>query len=123
MAMAGAIVAESTLSLLGIGIVPPYPSWGSMIAGTYGYLRTPYWFLLAEPCIIVGALLFAFTFLGDGLSDAINPQTRSCSRTRRSASSGYCLAKPPVTIVFRFSDLSVKNTDRSSSALPVPASR
>lgn len=76
MSMAGAIAAESTISFLGIGIVPPYPSWGSMIASTYGYLRTPYWWLLAEPLILVATLLYAFAYLGDGLADALNPQTR-----------------------------------------------
>lgn len=76
MAMAGAIGGEATLSFLGIGIVPPYPSWGSMINSTYGYLRTPYWFLLVSPSFAVASLLFAFTYLGDGLSDAVNPQTR-----------------------------------------------
>lgn len=76
MSMAGAIAAESTISFLGIGIVPPYPSWGSMIASTYGYLRTPYWWLLAEPLILVTTLLYAFAYLGDGLADALNPQTR-----------------------------------------------
>jgi peptide/nickel transport system permease protein len=76
MSMAGAIAAESTISFLGIGIVPPYPSWGSMIASTYGYLRTPYWWLLAEPLVLVTSLLYAFAYLGDGLADALNPQTR-----------------------------------------------
>jgi ABC-type dipeptide/oligopeptide/nickel transport system permease subunit len=75
-AMAGAIAAEATLSFLGIGIVPPYPSWGSMIADSYGKLRTPYWFLLMGPMMIVVLLLYCFTYLGDGLSDALNPQTR-----------------------------------------------
>jgi len=74
--MAGSIGAEATLSFLGIGIVPPYPSWGSMINATYPYLRTPYWFLLVSPCFAVASLLFAFTYLGDGLSDAVNPQTQ-----------------------------------------------
>lgn len=75
-AMAGAIGSESLLSFLGIGIVPPYPSWGSMIAATYGYLRTEYWVLLLAPSFMVASLLYAFTYLGDGLSDILNPQTR-----------------------------------------------
>lgn len=75
-AMAGAIAAESTISFLGIGIVPPYPSWGSMIADNYGKLRTPSWWLLFEPLLVVVILLYSFIHLGDGLSDALNPQTR-----------------------------------------------
>jgi peptide/nickel transport system permease protein len=74
MSMGGAIAAESTLSFLGIGIVPPYPSWGSMIADSYGKLRTPYWWLLAEPLVLVTTILYAFAYLGDGLADALNPQ-------------------------------------------------
>lgn len=76
MTMASAIAGESLLSFLGIGIVPPYPSWGSMIAATYSYLRTPFWYLLVAPIVMVATMLFAFTYLGDGLSDAVNPQTR-----------------------------------------------
>ncbi|MFN8533107.1 MAG: ABC transporter permease [Dehalococcoidia bacterium] len=57
-AMAGAIAAESTISFLGIGIVPPYPSWGSMIADNYGKLRTPSWWLLFEPLLVVVILLY-----------------------------------------------------------------
>ena len=70
------VLAIASISFLGIGIVPPYPSWGSMIADTYGKLRTPHWFLLAEPLLIVTMLLYAFAYLGDGLADALNPQTR-----------------------------------------------
>lgn len=75
-AMAGAVGAEAVLSFLGIGIVPPYPSWGSMVAATYGYLRTEYWVLLLAPSFMVASLLYAFTYLGDGLGDILNPQTR-----------------------------------------------
>lgn len=74
MSMGGAILAEATLSFLGIGIRPPTASWGSMIYDNYTFWRSPAApVLLWLPGLIVGSLIFAFNFLGDGLNDALNP--------------------------------------------------
>ncbi|MFQ5595345.1 MAG: ABC transporter permease [Anaerolineae bacterium] len=74
MGLGGAILAESTLSFLGIGINPPTPSWGAMIYQNFNYWRLPaapvlLWF----PGLIVASLVFAFNFIGDGLHEALNP--------------------------------------------------
>jgi len=72
MGIGGIILSESTLSLLGIGLQPPNPSWGAMIYGNYIYWRTrPH--LVIVPGLVLAAVVFAFNFLGDGLNEALNP--------------------------------------------------
>ena len=69
-----AIVFEATLSFLGLGIVPPTPSWGNMLADAAKgsmYLVAP-WMVLV-PGLALLALTLAFNLLGDGLSDATDP--------------------------------------------------
>jgi len=73
--MGGTILSESTLSFLGIGIQPPFPSWGAMIYENYGFWRThPH--LVLVPGAVLALVVFAFNFLGDGLNDALNPRAR-----------------------------------------------
>ena len=70
-----AIFAEAALSYIGIGIKPPTPSWGTMIANGYeNIFAAPY--LVLIPAVAVGVLMLAFTFLGDGLRDALDPRLR-----------------------------------------------
>ena len=72
MSVGGIILSESTLSLLGIGLQPPNPSWGAMIYSNYRYWRTrPH--LVIVPGLVLAAVVFAFNFLGDGLNEALNP--------------------------------------------------
>ncbi|MBI3942583.1 MAG: ABC transporter permease [Chloroflexi bacterium] len=71
--LGGAIVAEATLSFFGIGIQPPAASWGRMIIDNYTLWRT-YPLLVWIPGIIVGAIQASFSFIGDGLNDALNPR-------------------------------------------------
>lgn len=73
--VAGIIMAEATLSFLGIGIQPPYPSWGSMINDAIPYLRETPWLVLA-PAGALSLTVLAFNFLGDGLRDALDPRMR-----------------------------------------------
>lgn len=69
--LGAAVASEATLSFIGIGIQPPNPSWGSMIAENAGRLRSvPH--LLLIPAAVVGIVIFAFNFLGDGINDALN---------------------------------------------------
>jgi len=64
--LAGTILAESTLSFLGIGIQPPTPSWGSMIYDARSQMTAnPQ--LLIWPCIVLSLTIFALNFIGDGL--------------------------------------------------------
>ncbi|MGI5835328.1 MAG: ABC transporter permease, partial [Chloroflexota bacterium] len=67
-----AIFTEATLSFLGLGIIPPNPSWGSMIQEGYQAIFA-YPHLVLFPTLAIATTLMAFTFLGDGLRDALDP--------------------------------------------------
>jgi len=76
----GAIIAEAVLTYLGIGLRPdvnpnaPFPtSWGQMIQSGQTSYRNQSWLLIA-PSIAVGLITLAFTFVGDGLRDALDPR-------------------------------------------------
>lgn len=69
----GAMLLESSLSFLGIGIQPPGASWGNMISENLVTWRyQPH--LLAVPGIVLAVVVLAFNFVGDGLNDALNPR-------------------------------------------------
>jgi peptide/nickel transport system permease protein len=68
-----AMVLESAFSFLGVGVKPPTPSWGNMISdGLRVWQHYPH--LLAAPAIVLGLATAGFSFLGDGLNDALNPK-------------------------------------------------
>ncbi|MEA2639804.1 MAG: oligopeptide transport system permease protein [Chloroflexota bacterium] len=68
-----AIFAEAALSYIGIGIAPPTPSWGNMIQeGGQAIFAAPWQVLF--PGIAIAVTMMAFTFLGDGLRDALDPR-------------------------------------------------
>lgn len=70
----GAMLAESSLSYLGVGIRPPGASWGSMInESLVGWRLHPH--LVAMPAIVLAICVFAFNLFGDGLNDALNPRS------------------------------------------------
>ncbi len=73
--IAGAIMAEAALSFLGLGVQPPTPSWGSMIADgrDLSQLRSAPWTSLA-PGFAIGLAVLAFNLLGDALRDALDPR-------------------------------------------------
>lgn len=71
MNIGGAILTESSLSFLGMGVVPPTPSWGSMIQDGQTYLMTAPWMMIMPGLAILSTVL-AFTLLGDGLRDALD---------------------------------------------------
>jgi peptide/nickel transport system permease protein len=71
--MGGAILLESSLSFLGIGVQPPNASWGSMLADSLSLWRT-YPHLMIAPSVMIALIQVAFIFLGDGLNDALNPR-------------------------------------------------
>jgi len=73
LAAAFAIISESALSFLGIGIQPPRPSWGNMLTGAQEYLFTrPE--LAIYPGIAIVLLVLAFNLLGDALRDVLSPR-------------------------------------------------
>ncbi len=71
-----AILQESFLSFLGIGVKPPLPSWGNMAAEGLVELN-PYkshWWMLLFPCLLLGTTLLALNFVGEGLREAYDPK-------------------------------------------------
>lgn len=73
--VAGAIMAEAALSFLGLGVQPPTPSWGAMIADgrDLSQLRGAPWTSLA-PGVAIGVAVLGFNLLGDALRDALDPR-------------------------------------------------
>lgn len=71
--VAATILAESTLSFLGIGVLPPEPSWGQMIAVGNSYKETTL-NLLIWPCLFLSLTIFALNFVGDGLRELVDPK-------------------------------------------------
>jgi peptide/nickel transport system permease protein len=73
--MAGAVLAEATLSFLGLGVPPPAASWGSMLDGGRSHLfDAPH--LVIFPALAVMLCVLSFNFLGDALRDYLDPRTR-----------------------------------------------
>ena len=70
------ILVEAALSFLGLGVQPPTPSWGVMIADGRDYISTAPWVVLA-PGIALMITVLAFNFLGDGLRDAFDPKMKT----------------------------------------------
>lgn len=70
-----AIFTEAFLSFLGIGIAPPQTSWGFMVGSNQSYLRSYPWMLL-WPSAALALTMLSFTFLGDGLRDALDPSAK-----------------------------------------------
>ncbi|HET6680817.1 MAG TPA: ABC transporter permease [Gemmatimonadaceae bacterium] len=79
--VAGAIMAEAALSFLGLGVQPPMPSWGAMIADgrDLNQLRNAPWTSLF-PGLAIGATVLGFNLLGDALRDALDPRRLTTSR-------------------------------------------
>jgi len=73
--MARAILFESALSYLGLGIQVPVPSWGSMLYMAQNQLRNAVWLPLAPGAMIFLAVL-SINFIGDGLRDALDPRSK-----------------------------------------------
>jgi peptide/nickel transport system permease protein len=74
--MAGAILAESTLSFLGVGVLAPMPSWGAMLNDARNHLfDAPH--LVIFPALAVMMAVLAFNLLGDALRDWMDPRMRS----------------------------------------------
>ncbi len=71
MNVGGAILTESALSYLGMGVTPPTPSWGIMIQDGQTFLQTQPW-LMIMPGLAILTTVLAFTLLGDGLRDALD---------------------------------------------------
>ncbi len=75
LAVPAAILSESFLSFLGIGVQDPLPSWGNLASGGLSELNTveSRWWLLLWPCVLIGATLLALNFVGDHLKERFDP--------------------------------------------------
>ena len=71
-----AIFAESFLSFIGLGVQAPIASWGTMANDALGVILTGQWWRLFFPGFLISLTMFAFNVFGDGLQDALDPQTK-----------------------------------------------
>jgi peptide/nickel transport system permease protein len=71
--LAVAVLVESALSFLGLGVPPPAPSWGRMLASSRDFMTDAPWWVVAPGLAIVFTVL-SFNFVGDALRDALDPQ-------------------------------------------------
>src|SRR5690349_24799345 len=75
LAIAAAIIAEASLSFLGLGQQPPDPSWGSMLNSAQRFLEQAPW-LAVFPGLAIFLVVLSFNLVGDGLRDALDPRAR-----------------------------------------------
>jgi peptide/nickel transport system permease protein len=75
LAIAAAIIAEASLSFLGLGQQPPDPSWGSMLNSAQRFLEQAPW-LAVFPGLAIFLVVLSFNLVGDGLRDALDPRGR-----------------------------------------------
>lgn len=72
MSIGGAVLAEASLSFIGLGAQPPEPSWGSMISFGRTHLRGEWW-ISVFPGLAVAFMVMGFNLFGEGLRDAMDP--------------------------------------------------
>jgi len=71
--IAQSIIAESSLSFLGLGVQPPTPSWGGMLNTARNFINQAPWMAIF-PGLSIYVTVLAFNLLGDGLRDAFDPR-------------------------------------------------
>ncbi len=71
-----AIIIEASLGFLGVGIPPPMPTWGNMLADALNSGLVPPWWLVLFPGAAITLTVLAFNLLGDGIRDALDPRLR-----------------------------------------------
>ena len=73
----GAILTESSLSFLGLGVTPPTPTWGNMIQTAQDYYTlTNRWWLWIPPGVCIFLTVISINIFGDGLRDALDPKLK-----------------------------------------------
>jgi len=72
------ILIESALSFLGLGILPPTPSWGNMLSNAASYFNLAWW-LVVSPGAMIFLTVLCLYLIGDGLRDALDPRLRGAS--------------------------------------------
>jgi peptide/nickel transport system permease protein len=71
------VVIEASVSFIGLGVQPPTPSWGSMLAESRNYIFSGEWWLPVFPGIAISLTVIGFNLLGDGLRDLLDPRSAS----------------------------------------------
>jgi len=71
------IVLEASLSFIGLGVQPPAPSWGSMLADARNFVFTGEWWLPVFPGLSISLTVVGFNLLGDSVRDLFDPRNRS----------------------------------------------
>lgn len=74
--VSGAIVAGASLSFLGLGVSPPTPEWGAMLADGRNYMRTQWW-IAVFPGVTITLVVLILNIIGDALRDALDPNVRA----------------------------------------------
>ncbi len=75
-----AIFAEAALSFIGLGLPPPTPTWGRLVTDSFGAMYAAPWLAISS-CLAIALTMMGFTFIGDGLRDALDPRTTTRRRT------------------------------------------
>jgi peptide/nickel transport system permease protein len=119
--VAAAMVLESGLSFLGLGVVPPAPSWGLMIRGARSTMEQAPWLLL-WPCIALTGTILTFNLLCDRLRDVLDPRAGSAGAgwLRRAAVRILPDASPaPAPTLLRVEDLTIEIETPAARIRPV----
>jgi peptide/nickel transport system permease protein len=78
-----AIIIEAALGFLGVGIPPPTPTWGNMLADSLNAGLVPPWWLVLFPGLAITITVLAFNLLGDGIRDILDPRLRGAVAAQR----------------------------------------
>jgi ABC-type dipeptide/oligopeptide/nickel transport system permease subunit len=78
-----AIIIEAALGFLGVGIPPPTPTWGNMLADSLNAGLVPPWWLVLFPGLAITITVLAFNLLGDGIRDILDPRLRGAVTVQR----------------------------------------
>jgi peptide/nickel transport system permease protein len=76
LSLATAILAEASLSFLGLGVQPPTPTWGADINAGRAWLSKNYWWMVVGPGVGIMLTIYAFNLLGDGIRDLFDPRSQ-----------------------------------------------
>jgi peptide/nickel transport system permease protein len=78
--LGGAILAEASLSFLGLGVPPPTATWGAMLSGRVTLSLEPHWWLVLFPGLSIVFTVLCFNILGDAIRDVLDPKSRGAAR-------------------------------------------
>ncbi len=88
LSIGGVIVSIAALSFLGIGITAPTPEWGRLISNGEQYITTDSWHIATVPGVLITLIVLGFNAFGDGMRDAVDPQSDEGSESAATAGGG-----------------------------------